>query len=338
VGPADHAIVTRELTKTYAAARRHEGRLAGVRSFFDPRREHRTAVDSVSTSVRRGELIALLGPNGAGKSTFIKMLTGILVPTAGEVLVDGRVPHRNRRATARSVGVVFGQKTQLWWDLPARRSLSLLGDIFDVPRPALDRRIAEFDGILELSAFWNTPVRNLSLGQRVRCDLAAALLHDPPIVILDEPTIGMDAVVKEQTREFLRTQVGERGRTVLLTTHDMTEVDRLCERVLLINHGRLMFDGTLAQLKDRHGRAPRVTVVFAEPIADPRLPNARLRCRDGMRATFEPVGPATSEDLVRSLIASYPVSTLSIENPAIEDIVRDAYLAPGRERRTAHAG
>ena len=324
---ADDAIVARDLTKTFAVARKHEGRLAGLRSLLDPVFEKRTVVDRLTMSVARGELVALLGPNGAGKSTSIKMLTGILTPTSGEVFVNGRVPHRDRVANARSIGAVFGQKTQLWWDLPARQSLALLRDIFDVSRALYDRQLADFDAILELSEFWDTPVRNLSLGQRVRCEMAAAMLHDPSIVFLDEPTIGMDVVVKEQTREFLRAQVNERGRTIVLTTHDMTEVARMCERVLLINHGRLMFDGTLSELKAEHGGTSQVNVTFAEPVPMVNVVGARLVSHDGMRAVLAPEPPTTPEDVVRSLISRFPVVNVGVEDTNLEDLMRDVYLS-----------
>ncbi len=323
----DQAIVAHDLTKTFAIARRHEGRFGALRSLVDPLRDHRTVVDRLTMSVARGEIVALLGPNGAGKSTSIKMLTGILTPTSGEVFVNGRVPHRDRLANAKSIGAVFGQKTQLWWDLPARQSFALLRDIFDVPQALYEKQLAEFDEILELSEFWHTPVRNLSLGQRVRCEMAGAMLHDPPIVFLDEPTIGMDVVVKEQAREFLRAQVQQRGRTVVLTTHDMTEVARLCERVLLINHGRLMFDGTLEQLKTEHGNASHVNVTFSAPVSVVDVPGARVVTHDGMRATLTPRAGSTAEDVVRSLISHFPVANVGVEETNLEDLMRDVYLA-----------
>ncbi|MDQ1486357.1 MAG: viologen exporter family transport system ATP-binding protein [Actinomycetota bacterium] len=327
---ADAAIITRDLTKTFAIARRHHGRFAALRSLVDPVHEHRTVVDKLTMTVAKGELIALLGPNGAGKSTSIKMLTGILTPTSGEVIVDGRVPHRDRVANARAVGAVFGQKTQLWWDLPAKQSFAILRDIFDVPQAVYDRQLADFDSILALSEFWDTPVRNLSLGQRVRCEMAAAMLHDPAIVFLDEPTIGMDVVVKEQSREFLRAQVEQRGRTIVLTTHDMTEVARLCERVLLINHGRLMFDGSLDDLKAAHGGKPMVNVTFAEPVGALEIPGARVVSHDGMQAVLATVGASTPEDIVRALISRFPVVNIGVEEAHLEDVMRDVYLTtPG---------
>lgn len=213
---------------------------------------------------------------------------------------------------------------------PARESFALLRDIFDVPQSLYDRQIAEFDSVLELREFWDTPVRTLSLGQRVRCEIAAAMLHDPSIVFLDEPTIGMDVVVKEQTREFLRTQVRERGRTVVLTTHDMSEVARLCERVLLINHGRLMFDGTLEELKAAHGGRPRVTVTFAEPVRALSLPGATVVSQDGMHATLTPDEGTTPEDLVRALIAALPVVNIAVEEADLEELMRDVYLVQQR--------
>ncbi|MEP7054632.1 MAG: ATP-binding cassette domain-containing protein [Actinomycetota bacterium] len=326
---ADPAIVVRGLTKTFLVPRKHTGKFAGLRTFISPLRDPRTVVDDLTFSVGHGEIVALLGPNGAGKSTTIKMLTGIVTPTSGEVYVDGRVPHHDRVANARAIGAIFGQKTQMWWDLPARKSLLLLRDIFDVEPAAFARQLAEFDEILELSEFWETPVRNLSLGQRVRAEMAAAMLHDPRIVFLDEPTIGMDVVVKEQTREFLRRQVLERGRTIVLTTHDMTEVSRLCERVVLINHGRLMFDGTLDELRAReHGNHRLIHVTFEEPIEVLDIPGAIVVSHEGIQATLAPGGESTPEDVVRAVISRLPVVNISVEQISLEDLMRDAFQAP----------
>ena len=251
----DGTIVADGLTKVFHTTVRSRGRLSAVRSVLRPERVAKVAVDAVGFRVDPGELVAFLGPNGAGKSTTIKMLTGILTPTSGRVEVNGLIPYEERIANARKVGAVFGQRSQLWWDLPARDSLSVLADIHGVSPRAFRERIATFDRILELSEFWDTRARQLSLGQRVRCDLAAALIHDPAVLYLDEPTIGMDVVVKEQVREFLRDQVEQRGRTVVLTTHDMTEVERLAERVVLINHGRIAYDGDLDTLRRTHADA-----------------------------------------------------------------------------------
>jgi len=328
---ADPAIVTRGLTKAYRIKRDRTGRLAGLRTLFAPLHDERVVVSDLSLSVARGELVGLLGPNGAGKSTTIKMLTGILTPTAGEVLVDGRVPHADRAANARSIGAVFGQKTQLWWDLPARHSFGLIRDIFSLSAADYERQLRDVDQILGISEFWDTPVRLMSLGQRVRCDMAAAVLHDPAILFLDEPTIGMDVVAKEKTREFLLQQVHERGRAVVLTTHDMTDVARLCERVILINHGRLMFDGTLEEMKRKHGARPVVNVTFGEPVAVVEVPGARLITHDGVQATLAPEGENTPEDVVRAVIARFPVVGLTVAEPDLEELMRDAYQAQRTE-------
>ena len=324
---ASAAIVTRGLTKTYRVKRRLTGRFAAARALFDTVREERTVVSDLTVSVDRGELVGLLGPNGAGKSTSLKMLTGILTPTSGEVYVDGRVPQQNREANAHSIGAVFGQKTQLWWDLPARHSFGLIRDIFDIPAAAYERQIREVDQVLGISEFWDIPVRLMSLGQRVRCDMAAAVLHDPPILFLDEPTIGMDVVAKERTREFLLQQVQERGRAVVLTTHDMTDVARLCERVLLINHGRLMFDGTLDEIKKKHAGPAVIKVTFGEPVEQLAVAGARVLAHEGIRATLTPEPGRTPEDVVRSLIATCPVVGLAVEENDLEELMRNVYEA-----------
>lgn len=327
----EQAIVTHDLTKTFLVPRRHSGRFGALRSLFDPVRDRRTVVDRLTMSVPKGELVALLGPNGAGKSTSIKMLCGILTPTSGDVLTNGRVPHRDRRANARSIGAVFGQKTQLWWDLPARQSFELLKDIFEIPDPLYRKQLAEFDRRLELSRFWDTPVRHLSLGQRVRCDMAASMLHDPPLVFLDEPTIGMDVVAKQQTREFLRSQVDQHGRTVLLTTHDMTEVDKLGQRVLLIDNGRLMFDGDLAELKERFGGRPTIRVTFAEPTPGPLRVPARETARQGTDVSLVPYEGVPVPDVVRALMVEFAVTGIGIEETDLEDVMRAVYQANAAE-------
>lgn len=339
--PGEAAIVVRDLVKTFTTTVRRPGLAGALRGLVAPERRPRTVVDHVSFTVPRGELVALLGPNGAGKSTTIKMLTGILVPSSGQVTVAGIVPHRERERNAFNVGAVFGQRTQLWWDLPARQSLTILRDIFEVDPAQHRRRLREFDELLDLSSFWDTPVRHLSLGQRTRCDLAAALLHEPAIVFLDEPTIGMDVVAKEQVREFLRQQVARRGRTVLLTTHDMTEVRRLAERVILINHGRIAFDGPLSELHRRFGDTWQVQATLSESVADPRVAGLRVLSRHGSRVVFgpEPPGEAgvsrdaqagppvtTAHEALRRIVEKYELSDVLIEESDVEDVMRLAYL------------
>jgi ABC-2 type transport system ATP-binding protein len=322
------AISARGLSKAFRAPRREPGARGVLRSLVAPQWEYKRAVNDVSFEVEAGELLALLGPNGAGKSTIIKMLTGIIAPTSGAASVLGITPHRERERIARSIGVVFGQRSQLWWDLPAKESFAILRDIFGIKTADYISRLNEFDELLDLSSFWGTRVRHLSLGQRVRCDLAAALLHDPPVVFLDEPTIGMDVVVKEVVRGFLRHQVRERNRTVLLTTHDMTEVNRLAERVVLINHGRLAFDGSVSEIRGKFGGSWKVRVTLAGS-AGPPPDGLRLLQSDGAVAVFAPAegSAVTSREAMKSLIQSYDVSDISVEENDLEDAMRAAYLS-----------
>ncbi|MDF3143403.1 MULTISPECIES: ATP-binding cassette domain-containing protein [unclassified Streptomyces] len=323
------AIEVRGLSRTFHTTVRRPGFAGALRSLVNPQKVAKHAVTDVSFCVAAGELLALLGPNGAGKSTTIKMLTGILTPTAGEARVAGVVPYEERERNARNIGTVFGQRTQLWWDLPVRESFAILRDIYEVPKAEHAARLKEFDELLDLSSFWDTRVRHLSLGQRVRSDLAAALLHDPPVVFLDEPTIGMDVVVKEQVREFLRHQVEQRGRTVLLTTHDMTEVERLAERVVLINHGRLVLDGTLDEIRRKFGSTWQVRVTLADPQTEVgSLPGIALLRHEGPQAVFGPDGPdaPTVHQALKQVIERYEVTDLALDEADLEDVMRAAYV------------
>ncbi len=323
------SIEVRGLSRTFHTTVRRPGFAGALRSLVQPERVAKDAVSDITFDVAPGELLALLGPNGAGKSTTIKMLTGILTPTSGEARVVGVVPYKERERNARNIGAVFGQRTQLWWDLPVRESFAILRDIYEIPKPEHAVRLREFDDLLQLSTFWDTRVRHLSLGQRVRCDLAAALLHDPPVVFLDEPTIGMDVVVKEQVREFLRHQVEERGRTVLLTTHDMTEVERLAERVVLVNHGRLVLDGTLDEIRQKFGSTWQVRATLADPHAEVvALPGIALLRREGPQMVFGPDGPAapTVHQALKQVIERYEVTDIALDEADLEDVMRAAYV------------
>src|SRR5687768_16414261 len=246
-------IETHHLTKTFVVARHRRGALGALRGLVDRGGTEVRAVDGLSTAVGRGEIVGFIGPNGAGKSTTVKMLTGILVPTGGEATVDGLVPWKQRKQLARRIGVVFGQRTQLWWDLPLIDSLELLRHVYRVPAERFRANLDAFRDLLDLDPFLQTPVRQLSLGQRMRGDLAAALLHDPPLLYLDEPTIGLDVVAKARVRTFLAEINREREVTILLTTHDLADVEHLCRRLAIIDHGRLIYDGGLAEIRERFG-------------------------------------------------------------------------------------
>jgi ABC-2 type transport system ATP-binding protein len=319
-------IQVTDLHKEFRVYRHHRGALGALRNLFT--REHRTvrAVDGVTFGIQAGELVGYLGPNGAGKSTTIKMLTGILVPTRGEVIVDGRVPWQQRVDHARHIGVVFGQRTNLWWDLPVIESLDLLRYVYRVPGDRYAHNLSHFCELLGLDEFLHTPARSLSLGQRMRADLAAALLHDPRILFLDEPTIGLDVVAKERIRGFIRSINRERGVTVILTTHDLGDVQKLCGRVLMIDRGQLLFDGPPGELINRFGGERQLVVDFAEDYADTSVDGARVAQREGRRVTYRFTrGAISASELIQRLSAKYRIEDLSVQEPQIEDTVRRIY-------------
>jgi ABC-2 type transport system ATP-binding protein len=295
------------------------------------RRRTVVAVDRLSLSVQPGEAVGYIGANGAGKSTTIKMLTGILVPTRGSVTTCGLRPVADRRRLAREVGVVFGQRTQLWWDLPVRDSLRLLASIHSLSPAAERARTEELIDRLELGEFLGTPVRQLSLGQRMRAEVAAALLHSPRLVILDEPTIGLDVLSKQRLREFLVAERRTHGTTLLLTTHDMGDVERLCDRILLVDRGSLVYDGTLSGLSRRVG-AERVLVVdLAIPTLDlDDVPDARHLGSEGdgmrQRLAFDPE-ITTAARVLADLSGRAEIVDLAVEEPDIEEIVRRVYAS-----------
>jgi ABC-2 type transport system ATP-binding protein len=284
------------------------------------------AVDDLSFSVERGEMVGYIGPNGAGKSTTIKMLTGILVPSSGALSVAGIDPSRNRVELTRRIGVVFGQRTTLWWDLPLRDSFELLRRIYRVEPARFRRNLAEFTELLDLGDLLDTPVRQLSLCQRMRGDIAAALLHDPEILYLDEPTIGLDVVSKGRLREFLRNVNAERDVTLLLTTHDLQDIEQLCSRVMVIDHGSLVYDGTLAGLHNE-GSSTRTLVVDLVDAADPiDVPGAVVKRVEGPRQWLSFPADASAAPLVAAVAGAYDVADLSIAEPDIEDVIRQIYL------------
>ena len=283
----------------------------------------REAVRDVSFTVARGEIVGYLGPNGAGKSTTIKVLTGLLVPDSGQVTVGGLVPWKDRRAHVARLGAVFGQRTTLWWDLPVHESLQLLRHIYRVPESRFRQNLCDFTELLELKPFLNTPARALSLGQRMRADLAAALLHDPELLFLDEPTVGLDVVAKERIREFIQHVNATRDVTVLLTTHDLTDVERLARRVMIIDHGALLYDGKLAQLQARYGSARELVVDFEAVPVDPQVPGLELLGMDGPRVRYGFTGAASAP--IARVTAHAPVRDITVKEPEIEATIRRIY-------------
>jgi ABC-2 type transport system ATP-binding protein len=292
------------------------------------RRTRRTveAVRDISFSVEPGELVGYLGPNGAGKSTTVKMLIGILVPTSGHVRVAGLEPSRQRIELARRLGAMFGQRIQLWWDLPLIESFELLRHIYRIPADRYKQSLARFRDVLDLDPFLRTPVRQLSLGQRIRGELTAAMLHEPELLFLDEPTIGLDVVAKQRVRAFLQEINTERGVTVLLTTHDLGDIERLCERLLVIDHGSLIWDGGLSELKQRYSGERTLIVDLEEPAPPLQLSGATVERVDGVRQWLRFRGSAA--ELTARAAATLPLVDLQVKEPDIEEIVRRIYEAP----------
>jgi ABC-2 type transport system ATP-binding protein len=316
------------LTKVFRSFRREEGLAAALKSLVHRTATETVAVADVTFAIAPGEMVGYIGANGAGKSTTIKMLTGILTPTSGEVVCNGFVPFRERTRYVATIGVVFGQRTQLWWDIAVVESFRLLKEIYGLTDARYRERMALFDRVLGLNAYLHQPVRKLSLGERMRCDLAASLLHSPPLLFLDEPTIGLDVVAKANVREFLQEINRREGTTVLLTTHDLSDIETLCRRVIVIDHGRLLFDGALSQLRDRI--LPVTSIVFdvKRPPDPAELSIDGLRIREvGLHRYRVDVdrrvtAPAT---VVKEIVNRFEVADLSIEEPEIEEVVQRIY-------------
>ena len=284
------------------------------------------AVDGINFKIQPGELVGYLGSNSAGKSTTLKMLTGLLVPTSGEVIVDKQIPWRNRKTYVSENGAVFGQRTLLWWDLPVIESLDLLQHIYKIPGERFNHNLDEFRELLELDQFMDAPVRTLSLGQRMRADICAALLHDPKLLFLDEPTIGLDVVAKERIRRFIMHINQERGTTFLFTTHDLSDVEKLCKRVMVIDHGKLLYDGKLDLLRERFGDKRQLIVDFAEEFDAITIDGVEVINQQGHRITFQFTSQEISaSELINQLSAQFRIRDLEVREPDIETTIRRIY-------------
>ncbi len=320
-------IVVENLCKTFEIARRQPGMRGALRGLFQ--REHRTvhALRDVSFTIGAGELVCYIGPNGAGKSTTVKILAGILVPSAGRCLVGGISPFENRTRHVANIGVVFGQRTQLWWDLPVIESFDLLKEIYQQSEADYHRNRDELIEILGLHALLDVPVRQLSLGQRMRCDLVASLLHAPGTLFLDEPTIGLDATSKFAIREFVKRLNRERGVTVILTTHDMDDIEALCHRIIVIGNGVILSDGSLADLRRKINSERRLKIEF-ESVVSFADPDARVIAEEGrtVEVAFDPLR-VSSADLIGRITQQYSVVDLLVENPPIESLIAELYAS-----------
>jgi ABC-2 type transport system ATP-binding protein len=324
-------IEAQGLTKKFRQAVKEPGLAGSLKHFFTRQYRDKMAVDHIDLSIEAGESVAYLGPNGAGKSTTIKMLTGILVPTEGRLVVDGLVPSEKRQQNARNIGVVFGQRTQLWWDIPVIESFNLARDMYEIPRQRYKENLGQFTEILGLAEFMNIPAGKISLGQRMRADLCMALLHEPRILYLDEPTIGLDIAVKDSIRKFVRTRVEECGTTVMLTTHDLGDIEDICHRIVIIDNGRIIHDGGLAKLKDTYARDRVIHFQLARPPESMEPICAALpRCEvstDALRLSvrFDRFQFAAGE-IAAAVMPHVEVVDFHIDEPEVEDLIRKVYL------------
>ena len=314
-----------KVNKTYRVAKRQAGMGNAVKAFFS--REYTTihALQDVSFSIRDGEMVGYIGPNGAGKSTTIKIMCGVLTPESGKCVIDGRIPYKERIAHVREIGVVFGQRSQLWWDVPVIDSFDLIRDIYRVEEKAYRKNVGELKELLDLGEILQTPVRTLSLGQRMRCEIAASLLHNPKVLFLDEPTIGLDAVSKIAVRKFIRNLNAEKGVTIVLTTHDMQDIEALTERILLIGKGRILLDGKLSDLKKQVSE--RKTMAIAYQGTPPTLKEGMVLAESGeghMVVSFQPSELPTPE-AIAYFAANTKLLDVSVSDITTEEMVAKMY-------------
>lgn len=327
-------IEVKNLTKSFTKIEKEPGLKGMIKAFFKAKKSTKHAVDNVSFTIQEGEIVGYIGANGAGKSTTIKMLTGILNPTSGSITVNGLVPFKDRVKNAYQIGVVFGQRTQLWWDLPVGESFSILKEIYEISDADFKQRFDFFDQLLNITEFIRSPVRTLSLGQRMRADIVASLLHNPKILFLDEPTIGLDVVAKHQMREAIKTMNKQYNTTVILTTHDLDDIAELCNRILIIDAGKIIYEGTLQAIKDTYGYMKSITFELAD-LSVQHIDWASLNLsQDDLHAEFKESkyivhfnkNLVTVSQIAEKVLASMKIKDLTVSEPDIETLVGNIYL------------
>ena len=325
-------IKVENLSKEFKISKKYPGFKGALRSFFSTEYTIKKAVDDISFEINDGEIVEYIGANGAGKSTTIKMMTGILTPSSGRIIVDGVIPYENREKNAKNIGVVFGQKTQLWWDLPVSETFPLLKDIYGVSDEDYEERMNYFKEILGLDEFFLSPVRTLSLGQRMRADLAAALIHNPKIIYLDEPTIGLDVVVKESVRKAIKDINEKYGTTIILTTHDLNDIEELCNRIIIIDSGKKIYDGELEGVKEQFGYLTTIEIQLKDKSNIEKINFARFKDDDfklnmkesKINITFNK-NNISSADIIGKVMKKSKVIDFNIKETSIEDIVKKMY-------------
>lgn len=319
-------IKVKDLKKEYKIVKKKQGIMGGIASFVKPQYEIKNAVSNINFTVKKGESIGFIGPNGAGKSTTIKMLSGILVPTSGEIECNGISPYKNRKKHAMSIGAVFGQRTQLWWDLPVIDTYNLLKYIYKIPDNIYMENLDCFKDLLGLRDFINQPVRQLSLGQRMRADIGASLLHNPEIVFLDEPTIGLDIVAKIKLNEFINFINKNRKVTVILTTHDMDDIEKICKRMIIIDKGKLIYDGTIENIKEIYGNTRTIIIELGEDFKGLRFKDIKIIKENNRKVKIQfEKNKVNISDLVSEITSSHIVIDISINEPEIESIIKEIY-------------
>lgn len=325
-------IKVENLSKEFKISKKYPGFKGALRSFFSTEYTIKKAVDDISFEINDGEIVGYIGANGAGKSTTIKMMTGILTPSSGRIIVDGVIPYENREKNAKNIGVVFGQKTQLWWDLDVSETFPLLKDIYGVSDEDYEERMNYFKEILGLDEFFLSPVRTLSLGQRMRADLAAALIHNPKIIYLDEPTIGLDVVVKESVRKAIKDINEKYGTTIILTTHDLNDIEELCNRIIIIDSGKKIYDGELEGVKEQFGYLTTIEIQLKDKSNIEKINFARFKDDDfklnmkesKINITFNK-NNISSADIIGEVMKKSKVIDFNIKETSIEDIVKKMY-------------
>lgn len=325
-------IKVENLSKEFKISKKYPGFKGALRSFFSTEYTIKKAVDDISFEINDGEIVGYIGANGAGKSTTIKMMTGILTPSSGRIIVDGVIPYENREKNAKNIGVVFGQKTQLWWDLPVSETFPLLKDIYGVSDEDYEERMNYFKEILGLDEFFLSPVRTLSLGQRMRADLAAALIHNPKIIYLDEPTIGLDVVVKESVRKAIKDINEKYGTTIILTTYDLNDIEELCNRIIIIDSGKKIYDGELEGVKEQFGYLTTIKIQLKDKSNIEKINFARFKDDDfklnmkesKINITFNK-NNISSADIIGEVMKKSKVIDFNIKETSIEDIVKKMY-------------
>lgn len=325
-------IKVENLSKEFKISKKYPGFKGALRSFFSTEYTIKKAVDDISFEINDGEIVGYIGANGAGKSTTIKMMTGILTPSSGRIIVDGVIPYENREKNAKNIGVVFGQKTQLWWDLPVSETFPLLKDIYGVSDEDYEERMNYFKEILGLDEFFLSPVRTLSLGQRMRADLAAALIHNPKIIYLDEPTIGLDVVVKESVRKAIKDINEKYGTTIILTTHDLNDIEELCNRIIIIDSGKKIYDGELEGVKEQFGYLTTIEIQLKDKSNIEKINFARFKDDDfklnmkesKINITFNK-NNISSADIIGEVMKKSKVIDFNIKETSIEDIIKKMY-------------